>query len=267
MNAKMQRLQKRDIVVLTLCTAVLFSTFGAVGEGGRRRAKEFVCQANLRQWGIIFQGYVTRNNGRFFSGDTPGYWWVKGLDQEHQDWKRMRIWFCPQAQEPIVDETGRIVPTLSVFNAWGIFRDVGPNGICGSYGVNGYLMNIPDKTVYEGSVPASQGWRDLTNVPGADTVPMFLEALRFDLWPLPTNAPAADEFAAWSGNHMGRCCINRHNGTVSCLFVDGSVRKVGLKELWTLKWHKSFNTAGPWTQAGGVLPTDWPEWMRQFKDY
>jgi len=66
---------------------------------------------------------------------------------------------------------------------------------------------------------------------------------------------------------MARCCINRHEGTVNCLFVDGSVRKVGLKELWTLKWHKSFNTAGPWTKAGGVSPKDWPEGMMPFKDY
>ena len=68
-------------------------------------------------------------------------------------------------------------------------------------------------------------------------------------------------------NHMAQCCVNRHNGTVCCLFVDGSVRKVGLKELWTLKWHKSFNTAGPWTTAGGVQPQDWPLWMRDFRDY
>lgn len=49
--------------------------------------------------------------------------------------------------------------------------------------------------------------------------------------------------------------------------VDGSVRKVGLKGLWTLKWHQSFNTAGPWTKTGGVLPEDWPEWVRPFKEY
>jgi prepilin-type processing-associated H-X9-DG protein len=62
-------------------------------------------------------------------------------------------------------------------------------------------------------------------------------------------------------------CINRHEGHVNALFFDWSVRKVGLKELWTLKWHRQFNTAGPWTKAGGVQPEDWPEWMRGFKDY
>jgi len=62
-------------------------------------------------------------------------------------------------------------------------------------------------------------------------------------------------------------CINRHDGGINAAFLDGSVRKVGLKELWTLKWKRQFNTAGPWTKAGGVQPEDWPQWMRGFKDY
>ena len=49
--------------------------------------------------------------------------------------------------------------------------------------------------------------------------------------------------------------------------MDWSVRKVGLKELWTLKWHTAFHTDGQWTKVGGVQPDDWPEWMRNFKDY
>ena len=62
-------------------------------------------------------------------------------------------------------------------------------------------------------------------------------------------------------------CINRHDGYVNGLFFDWSVRKVGLEELWTLKWHRNFDTAGLWTKAGGVKPEDWPPWMRKFKDY
>ena len=61
--------------------------------------------------------------------------------------------------------------------------------------------------------------------------------------------------------------INRHNGHINGLFLDWSVRKVGLKELWTLKWRASYDTAGPWTRAGGVQAEDWPKWMRGFKDY
>jgi hypothetical protein len=51
------------------------------------------------------------------------------------------------------------------------------------------------------------------------------------------------------------------------LFVDGSVRKVGLKELWTLRWHQAFSTDGPWTRVGGVQAENWPDWIRAFRDY
>jgi prepilin-type processing-associated H-X9-DG protein len=66
---------------------------------------------------------------------------------------------------------------------------------------------------------------------------------------------------------MGRCAINRHQGFVNAAFMDWSARKVGIKELWTLKWHKQFDTSGPYTKAGGMLADEWPEWMRRFKDY
>jgi len=59
-----------------------------------------------------------------------------------------------------------------------------------------------------------------------------------------------------------------HSGYINSLFMDCSiVRKVGLKELWTLKWHRQFNTANPWTKAGQVRPEGWPEWMKSLKDY
>jgi len=244
-------------------------TLGAVGQSGRRRAKELVCQANLCQWDSVFQGYIERNDGWLFSGapGTAGYWWPRELDDEQKDWKRTRIWFCPESTGPVVGEDGLYNSGPSVFSAWGIYRGtgLGPNGIAGSYGLNGYCI-IPQgghPSTYEGGVPASEGWQDLRDVPNAAQVPLFVEALRFDLW----DGPAVNEFAAWSSNHMARCCINRHNGAVSCLFVDGSVRRIGLKELWTLKWHRSFETAGPWTKAGGAVASDWPAWMRGFKDY
>ena len=61
--------------------------------------------------------------------------------------------------------------------------------------------------------------------------------------------------------------IDRHQGGINMLFQDGSVRKVGLKELWTLQWHPAFNTKGKWTRAGGVKPDDWPAWMRKYQDF
>jgi prepilin-type processing-associated H-X9-DG protein len=61
--------------------------------------------------------------------------------------------------------------------------------------------------------------------------------------------------------------MDRHSRGINVVFFDFSVRKVGLKELWTLKWHQHSNTAGLWTKAGGVLPDAWPKWLRNCKDY
>jgi prepilin-type processing-associated H-X9-DG protein len=66
---------------------------------------------------------------------------------------------------------------------------------------------------------------------------------------------------------MRRFCLNRHGAAMNGVFLDFSVRKLGLKELWTLKWHSNYNTTNIWTKAGGVRTSDWPQWMRSFKDY
>lgn len=68
-------------------------------------------------------------------------------------------------------------------------------------------------------------------------------------------------------NHeMQRLCVNRHGGAQRCLFADWSARKVSLKQLWTLKWHRQFDASGPWTPVGGVQPDDWPLWMAGIRD-
>ena len=86
---------------------------------------------------------------------------------------------------------------------------------------------------------------------------------------MPASEPPvySGEIANWHQDSMKRFCINRHNGFVNCLFLDWTIRKVGLKELWTLKWHKKFDINGPWTIAGNAQPEDWPQWMGRFKDY
>jgi len=83
--------------------------------------------------------------------------------------------------------------------------------------------------------------------------------------PASTNAPPAYDGAR--SNQMQFSCINRHPGHINGLFLDWSVRKIGLKELWVLKWSRTFDTAGPWTIGGNARPEDWPLWMRSFKDY
>ena len=257
------------IAIIALLMAILMPALQRVKEQARTTG----CLANLRQWNFVATMYTEDNDGLFWSGvNDKGFWWTWQLPDRLLDWKMNKTWLCPTAKKPVIDEHGNKIPSFNIFNAWGIFRGthggrtVGPNGSAGSYSINGYVLTIPTDGAFASDVPAADGWRT-PSVAGASYAPLFVDALRFDLWPLETQAPTDFEFAAWSTNSMGRCCINRHVGFVGCSFMDYSARKVGLKELWTLKWHKRFNTAGPRTMAGGSQPGDWPEWIRPFKDY
>ena len=82
-----------------------------------------------------------------------------------------------------------------------------------------------------------------------------------------TIARAANEFVASSSYNMARCSINGHRGFLPVTFQDWLARKVGVKELWTLKGPRKSKTRGPWTKAGGVNDSDWPKWIWPFKDF
>jgi prepilin-type processing-associated H-X9-DG protein len=90
------------------------------------------------------------------------------------------------------------------------------------------------------------------------------------VWPFAVDQPPAYDGSTENlagSNEMRRVCLNRHNGAVNSVFLDWSIRRVDLKELWTFKWNRTFNTNGAWTRQGGVQTENWPEWMRGMKDY
>ena len=232
---------------------------------GREREEAIRCLSNLRQWALVFSMYTEGNDGLFFTEEGPvdGRWW---LDATRHFWQPLpKILRCPNATKPYA-QTER-----TAFGAWKVDEDVG------SYGLNGWACNPREgETSLSGSRAAEYCWR-APDVENADNVPLLMDATWFDGWPRHTDIPPYTEH--WAGgdarqavigvstSQMSRFCVNRHEGYVNVLFMDWSVRKVGLKELWTLKWHRNYIVDGPWTKAGGVLPTDWPEWMRNFRDY
>jgi prepilin-type N-terminal cleavage/methylation domain-containing protein len=254
------------IAIIALLMSILMPALAKV----REQARTAGCLGNLRQWGLTATMYAEANDGKLWSGITDTHWWwLYQLPDNLKDWKQNKTWFCPTATKLQVDENGVSAPMLNIFNAWGVYKDpyqgytAGPHGVAGSYGFNGFLMGWTQTT----NDQRNTYWGTLTNVRAANTVPMFLDSLRFDLWPQAATAPAQDEYAAWTDYDMARCCINRHMGFVGCVFADASCRKVALKELWTLKWSKTFDTAGPWTRAGGVDDNAWPAWIRPLKDF
>jgi prepilin-type processing-associated H-X9-DG protein len=136
-------------------------------------------------------------------------------------------------------------------------RELRPGLCIGSYGINEWLIGPVSRSTLVSELN--------TNLREGARVPFYLDSILWETClgeaPPPYEGCTSPEFG------QNPSCVNRHEGGVNCLFLDWSVGKVGLKELWTLKWYGHFDTAGPWTERGGVKPEDWPAWMREFKDY
>jgi prepilin-type processing-associated H-X9-DG protein len=70
------------------------------------------------------------------------------------------------------------------------------------------------------------------------------------------------------GGEINRWNADRHSKAINMVFLDWSARKVGLRELWMLKWNRQTTEAG--VSGWGNLyvipdpddPEMWPEWMR-----
>jgi len=286
------------IAIIALLMAVLMPALQRV----RKQARAVKCQANLRQWGIHWATRTGENDGYLPGWGPEDYWspedwqaeplpvscglgwglgWY-GSPYHDPDWYESSegIWCCPMATKLVNPRGEKRNQAGGTFLAWGRFwaRDEWPWDMYGSYGTNSYtwwpypnegedLTDLRDYREYY--VPYF--WRS-PHVKGASNVPMQLDSSLLESR-LPRDGGDPPECDAIPDVLLREepwdtpSCINRHDGYVNGLFFDWSVRKVGLKELWTLKWHRQSNTAGPWTKAGGARPEDWPQWMRRFKDY
>jgi len=238
------------IAIVALLMAILMPALQRV----KKQAKVVACQSNLKQWGAVFSMYANENDGSFLSGLLDGstsgagkYWWIVPLQSYYQAGE---IRLCPMATKPYT-QGGR-----PPFGAW-----ITDRGHAGSYSPNGWLCNPPMHMKTLHGRTTEYNWRTL-DLKDAGNIPLFLDCSWDDAWPSQTDEPPAyDGNVIESPNvdEMKRFCINRHDGFVSGAFVDFSIRKIGLKELWKLKWHRGYRINNP-------SPV-WPDWMKGFKDY
>lgn len=232
------------ISIIALLVSVLIPTLAIA----RKNAKDVACKGRLRQWAIAFELYYRQNNGKPYSGSH--YTDCEELMQLIGD---KRMCFCPSASRKENFGPGETYAVTIECDS--------------SYGLN--LWHGCDG----GDRAAFPEYLWLTNrVKNPHTIPLFMDCF-YDIGDEcdPTvfhtdNPPQYEGQPAWGGlNEMVRVCINRHNYGINCLFLDYSVRRVGLKELWELKWHRKWfhNKSGQYDP----YPPVWPNWMKNFRAY
>ena len=261
-----------ELLVVIAIIALLLSIIVPSLKRVKEKARAVICLTNHHQWGLAFNSYLVENNNKFM-----GEWlqvatsggghdiWVEALSPYYGDSEDILL--CPSATKTASE--GRMSP----YKAWEAPEGSPYGGVAGkrgSYMINWWVTN-PYNYAKQKYTDDPRSWKtNLVNV-STNRIPVLgAGGAVWRAFPDDTDRlPRFDGDEAWgAGCSMARFSLNRHeHGYTHILFMDWSARKVGLKELWTLKWHRHFNTDNQYTLAGGMTRDQWPEWMRSFKDF
>jgi prepilin-type N-terminal cleavage/methylation domain-containing protein len=252
------------IAVITLLLALLLPAL----QKARSQARTTFCQANLHEWGIALTMYANDFGGampRHFPMGASYHVWPYYLRSYYKDSNDLLL--CPAAvrrrirPDNFFHTSGSTVRILgSTSTAWEYrfeLKHFDTVHFTGSYGISRHVTFFRIDDRYPNRA--------------RNSIPVLLDCVFMDGDPWPFDHPPEYQDEIRRPGDIKYFCLNRHDGGINCLFLNWSVRKVGLKELWTLRWDPWFSARmisdSPWTKAGGVQPEDWPAWMRGFKDY
>ena len=253
------------IAIIALLLSILMPSLQKVKE----QARSAVCKSNLKQWGVCFSMYLVDNNEKFTLGYDPAGGWLSYFDwigKMEPYYDNRDLFTCPSAKK--YDLIGGIL-MLGIDLESGKTREawwykpvsMAEPDVVGSYGLNNWVQSVPETPQYG---DRSYYFERSTSSTGASLsqVPLFADCMWLGGYPgAPTansNPPPSqeDDIGTWE-TQMRRYSMKRHNDGINIVFLDQSIRGVGIKELWGLKWHKKYDTNNYYTD-----PTfDWPGWM------
>jgi len=269
-----------ELLVVIAIIALLMAILMPALNKATKQAKSVVCQAHLRQWAIIYQMYLDDNAGKFSGGEETvdgfvEHVWVLYLQPYFETFD---VLLCPITKRTWCDGYGfgsdvawdfRCREEFDLPDEWYWYY----GDSYGSYGKNSWCSQWE-----HGIDPTGGGynWKNFDGIRGGYRIPLLMDANWLGGFPLDIDEPPPykGEFNM-GGREIGRYVLDRHDGTVNVLFLDWSVKRTDLKQLWTLKWHREFNNVnGPWMMAGfpnaAACATAWDEaapWMKNYPEY
>jgi prepilin-type N-terminal cleavage/methylation domain-containing protein/prepilin-type processing-associated H-X9-DG protein len=234
-----------ELLVVIAIIAVLIAILMPALQRAKKQARVAACQSNLHQWASSMMMYATEHEGKVWAIRRGIGEWMEVLRPYYADVDKIRC--CPAATRPCQD-TDAVEARGSVDTMWGRKGEQmefggRERGYWGSYGHSRWVRQ-------RRSSAETRQWESFS-VKGAHNVPVFADSAFTHALPLHTNPIPPKPLIFFSdiprdagGCQIWRFCIDRHSGAINSCFLDGSVRKIPLYNLWDLKWHREWIRQG-----------------------
>jgi type II secretory pathway pseudopilin PulG len=286
-----------ELLVVISIIALLLSILLPGLRKAKAQAQGVVCRSNLKQWITVYITYAADHDNSFPTEGTGSdtKYWMTSLDG-YYDYGNGDFRLCPIAArtrfrldaDSAIDMSGGSEATgISDLNFGNAGACWGPNltyasyrlSDYGSYGANLWIFDLPPGDGGWMGEPDMQ-WKKM-DASGAYNIPVMADCasagampatgnentslLNRTAWLAAASAPPPvkdameiDQYIALTGMYnMYRLAMDRHNMSINISFMDGSMRKVKLRDLWSLKWNRA---SRPNHNPEATL-SSWPDWL------
>ena len=263
-----------ELLVVVAIIVVLLALLLPGVRSMKGKAVTTSCRAQLSQWGVFWSTYLSDHDGSYSDG-------VRVENGRVVGWRRgewasvLRPYYmsavetlrCPKAVDPTI-----INGKLKFYG--GVNTTYNHGGVGGvatadrsSYGINCWVYNPPPPVVSIQRRESVKHWRRPSGAKKPSRVPLMLDSM----WR--GGGPDYDaRYAIRTPNYNGQWlsydkemmhfALDRHEGGVNAVMMDGSARHVPIKTLWTFRWHNRYRPRTGLAQVQGT----WPAWMADYPE-